>query len=84
MKISSKLKPERKESMTMGTMNDLIKARKFPELLPFKPKTMMVFVLGGVSYAEIAACDLVGKLTGCKVIVSSDRIASGYDLLADM
>lgn len=84
MKISSKLNPEMGDSMTISAMNELIKARKFPELLPFKPKTVMVFVLGGVTYAEIAACDLIGKLTGCKIIVSSNCIASGYDVIAGL
>lgn len=81
MKITSKLDPENMDSMSMAAMNDLIKTRKFPELLPFKPKSVMLFVLGGVTYAEIAACDLVGKLTGCKIIVSSNCIVSGYDLI---
>lgn len=86
MKISSKLSANTNivESMTTAALNELIKTRKFPELLPLKPKTLMVFVLGGITYAEIAACDLVGQLTGCKVVMSSNRIVSGYDLLADL
>lgn len=84
MKISSKLNPEIVEPMTLSTMNELIKARKFPELLPFKPKTIMLFVLGGITYSEIAACELVGKLTGCKIVVSSNCILSGYDIIEDL
>lgn len=84
MKISTKLSPDTRESMTTFALNELIKNQKFPELLPFKPKTIMVFVLGGITYAEIAACDLVGQLTGSKIVMSSNRIASGYDLLADL
>lgn len=81
MRISSKLKPDNVEPMTLSAMNDLIKAKKFPELLPFKPKTVMVFIVGGVTYGEIAACDLIGKITGCKIVVASNCIISGYDLL---
>lgn len=84
IRISSKLNPENLEPMSLSVMNNLIKSRKFPELLPFKPKSVMIFILGGVTYAEIAACDLIGKLTGCKVIVSSNCILSGYDILADL
>lgn len=82
--ISSKLNPENTEAMPLAVMNDLIKARRFPELLPFKPKSMMVFILGGITYAEVAACDLISKLTGCKVVVSSSSLISGYDLVLNL
>lgn len=83
VRISSKLNPENTEPMPLTTMNDLIKTRRFPELLPLKPKAVMVFVLGGVTPAEIAACDLIGKLTGFKIVVASNCILSGYELLGD-
>ncbi|KXJ72951.1 hypothetical protein RP20_CCG016860 [Aedes albopictus] len=50
-------------------------------LLPLKVKTIVVFVIGGVTYAEVAACQLVEKLTGGRVVLASDGMMSGCDLL---
>ncbi|CAH1637493.1 unnamed protein product [Spodoptera littoralis] len=49
---------------------------------PLKPKTVLVYVIGGVNYAEVAACDVIQTNTGSKIIVASDCIASGADLMA--
>ncbi|XP_053697848.1 vacuolar protein sorting-associated protein 33B [Sabethes cyaneus] len=51
------------------------------QLLPLKTKTIFVFVVGGLSYAEIAACQLVEKLTGGKIVLASDSIQSGCDII---
>lgn len=51
------------------------------QLLPLKVKTIVVFVIGGITYAEVAACQLVEKLTGGKVVLASDTVLSGCDLL---
>ncbi|XP_065087029.1 vacuolar protein sorting-associated protein 33B [Ochlerotatus camptorhynchus] len=51
------------------------------QLLPLKVKTMFVFVIGGLSYAEVAACQMVEKLTGTKIVLASDSMLSGCDLL---
>ncbi|XP_055550619.1 vacuolar protein sorting-associated protein 33B [Wyeomyia smithii] len=50
-------------------------------LLPLKGKTMFVFVVGGLSYAEVAACQLVEKLTGGKIVLASDSVQSGCDII---
>ncbi|XP_062561810.1 vacuolar protein sorting-associated protein 33B [Armigeres subalbatus] len=51
------------------------------QLLPLKVRTILVFVIGGATYAEVAACQLVEKLTGGKVVLASDTMLSGCDLL---
>lgn len=82
LKISSKLDAEKMHLMPLAALSELIKAKKIPELLPIgKPKTVMLFVLGGITYSEVAACHLVERLTGCKIVVASNCITTGYDLL---
>uniref|UniRef100_A0A1B0DLC0 Vacuolar protein sorting-associated protein 33B n=1 Tax=Phlebotomus papatasi TaxID=29031 RepID=A0A1B0DLC0_PHLPP len=51
-----------------------IKRGEISDPFPLKPRTVFVFVLGGVTYAEIAACDLVEKLTGSKIVLASNTI----------
>lgn len=51
-------------------------------IFPLKPKSVLVFVIGGVTFAEIAACDVVQTVTGSKIYVASDCIASGADLMS--
>ncbi|XP_035780319.1 vacuolar protein sorting-associated protein 33B-like [Anopheles albimanus] len=51
------------------------------QLLPFREKTMFVFVVGGITYAEIAACHLLERTIGAKIVLSSDRIIAGHDLV---
>ncbi|XP_073960446.1 vacuolar protein sorting 33B isoform X2 [Choristoneura fumiferana] len=55
---------------------------KLNSVFPLKPKSVLVYVIGGVNYAEIAACDVVQKTTGSKIYIASDCIASGSDLMA--
>ncbi|CAK1542394.1 unnamed protein product [Leptosia nina] len=47
-----------------------------------KHKTVLVFVIGGVTYAEIAACDVVQTATGSKIYIASDSVSSGSDIIA--
>ncbi|XP_038221333.1 vacuolar protein sorting-associated protein 33B [Zerene cesonia] len=49
--------------------------------LSIKPKTVLVFIIGGVTYAEIAACDVVQAATGSKIFIAGDCIASGSDIM---
>ncbi|XP_058059613.1 vacuolar protein sorting-associated protein 33B [Anopheles bellator] len=51
------------------------------QLLPFKEKTMFVFVVGGLTYAEIAACHLLERTSGAKIVLCSDQIIAGHDLI---
>lgn len=54
----------------------------FCNLFPLKPKTILVFVIGGVNYAEIAACEVVQTNTGSKIYIASDCVSNGSDLIA--
>lgn len=49
---------------------------------PLKPKSILVYVIGGVNYAEIAACDVVQTITGSKIYVASDCVHSGAEMIA--
>lgn len=51
---------------------------------PLQPRSMLIYVVGGVTYAEIAACNLLEVLTGARVTVISDAIISGNDLMEGM
>lgn len=57
------------------------KRGEYTDIFPLKPRTLFVFVVGGVTYAEIAACNFVERITGSKIIVSSNCIASGGDII---
>lgn len=59
-----------------------IKRGEISDPFPIKPRTVFVFVLGGVTYAEIAACDLVEKVTGSKIVLASNTIVSGSDIIS--
>ncbi|KAL4713794.1 hypothetical protein ACJJTC_012311 [Scirpophaga incertulas] len=50
-------------------------------IFPLKPKSVMVYVIGGVNYAEVAACDVIQTATGGKIYIASDCVASGGDLI---
>lgn len=55
---------------------------KFEQIFPLKPKNVLVYIIGGVNYAEIAACDVVQNSTGSKIYIASDCVMSGSDLMA--
>ncbi|XP_053659145.1 vacuolar protein sorting-associated protein 33B [Anopheles marshallii] len=51
------------------------------QLFPLQVKTMFIFIVGGITYAEIAACHLLERTLGAKIVLSSDRIIAGHDLI---
>lgn len=51
---------------------------------PLQSRTILVYVIGGITYAEIAACNLLETLTGSKIVFLSDRIVTGNDLMEDL
>uniref|UniRef100_A0A182VVQ8 Vacuolar protein sorting-associated protein 33A n=1 Tax=Anopheles minimus TaxID=112268 RepID=A0A182VVQ8_9DIPT len=51
------------------------------QLFPLREKTMFIFIVGGITYAEIAACHLLERNIGAKIVLSSDRIIAGRDLI---
>lgn len=58
-----------------------VKRGEILEFFPLKPRTVLCFIIGGVTYAELAAINFVEKLTGSKIVIASDCIASGSDLI---
>lgn len=65
------------------SLSKLVKSEpNLGNMFPLKPKTVLVYVIGGVTYAEIAACDVVQTSTASKIFVASDCIANGGDLMA--
>lgn len=51
---------------------------------PLQPRSILIYIIGGVTYAEIAACNLLEVLTGAKIVIISDAIVSGNDLMRGM
>ncbi|XP_068622613.1 vacuolar protein sorting-associated protein 33B [Battus philenor] len=47
-----------------------------------KSKNILVYMIGGITYAEIAACEVVQTVTGCKIYIASDCVSSGSDYIA--
>lgn len=62
-------------------MTAQMKRNECADIFPLKPRTLFIFVVGGVTYAEIAACNFVEKITGSKIVIASDCITSGCDLI---
>ncbi|KAK5639849.1 hypothetical protein RI129_010660 [Pyrocoelia pectoralis] len=48
---------------------------------PLEVRTVLLYLVGGVTYSEIAACNLLETLTGCTIIIFSDKIISGNDMM---
>lgn len=45
------------------------------------PKMVVICVIGGITYAEIAACRLIEKSTGIRLVLASDSITTGNKIL---
>ncbi|XP_053960427.1 vacuolar protein sorting-associated protein 33B [Anastrepha ludens] len=59
-----------------------VKLNEFRDIFPMRKQNIFVFVLGGVTYAEIGACELISRINGSQIIVASDTIITGGDLIA--
>ncbi|XP_018334305.1 vacuolar protein sorting-associated protein 33B [Agrilus planipennis] len=51
------------------------------ESYPLQQKSLLIYVVGGLTYAEVAACNLLEALTGSKIVLLSDRIVTGNDIM---
>lgn len=58
-----------------------VSTHKTLNLFPIKPRSLLIFIVGGVTYAEIAACDMIESLTGSKIVIASDQVTSGIDIM---
>ncbi|XP_033337442.2 vacuolar protein sorting 33B isoform X1 [Megalopta genalis] len=45
------------------------------------PKTVIICVIGGITYAEIAACRHIEKSSGIRLVLTSDSIITGNNIL---
>lgn len=48
---------------------------------PIMPKSLFIFIIGGITYAEVAACNMIESLTGSTIVLGSDRILSGIEVV---
>lgn len=48
---------------------------------PLSSRNILIYLIGGVTYAEIAACNLLETLTGANICLLSDKIISGNDII---
>lgn len=67
--------------LTIKEMMAGIKKGEILEFFPLKPRTIFCFVIGGVTYAELAAINFIEKITGSKIVIASDCISSGADFI---
>lgn len=51
---------------------------------PLLCRTILIYVIGGITYGEIAACNLLETLTGARICVMSDRVVNGNTLMNDI
>lgn len=63
--------------------NDLknIKEMQNVKSFPVKPKSIFIFVIGGITYAEVAACKMIELMTGSTIVLASDEITNGINLI---
>ncbi|XP_026287043.2 vacuolar protein sorting-associated protein 33B [Frankliniella occidentalis] len=47
----------------------------------FIPRSFLIYFIGGVTYAEVAAFQLLEKLTGTRIIVASTSVVNGSSLI---
>lgn len=55
--------------------------RNVSKSFPLMPKSLFIFIVGGITYAEVAACNMIESLTGSKIVLASDRILSGVEIV---
>lgn len=51
---------------------------------PLSPKTVLICVVGGVSYGEISACRFIEKSAGIRLVIASDSIVTGNKLIEEI
>lgn len=48
---------------------------------PLESRRILIYMIGGITYGEIAACNLMETLMGTKICVLSDRVITGNDII---
>lgn len=54
-----------------------MKSGAIKDVFPLKPKSIFVFILGGLTYAEVATCQFVERMSGAKIVIDSNCMISG-------
>lgn len=67
--------------LTIKEMMAGIKKGENLDFFPLKPRTIFCFIIGGVTYAELAAVNFIEKMTGSKIVLASDCVSSGADFI---
>lgn len=67
--------------MNVKELGASIKRGEIEDVFISRSKTLFIFVVGGVTYAEIAACHLIERLTNSKIVIASNCILSGGDMI---
>lgn len=71
-----------RKNVCLSDVATAVKAESIPDIFPLKPRTIFVYVIGGVTYAEVAASQLVARMAGATIVVASDSITSSSDIVA--
>lgn len=74
----------KKETSFEDIVNHLIPGSSVTPSKPsmdFLPRSFIVYFIGGVTYAEVAAFQLLEKLTGTRIIVVSTSVLNGSTLI---
>lgn len=69
------------EKINLKEASAIIKRDELHDEFPLKIRNLFIFVVGGVTYAEIAACSLIERLTHSRIFLSSNCILSGNDIV---
>lgn len=70
------------KSQSIKSYANSIKQMEHKDVFPLRRSNLLVFVVGGVTYSEIAACSVVARESNSKIIITSDSIITGADLIA--
>lgn len=81
LKLSALEKDLKNHCYDIKDFSDICKRRNLNDLLPLHPRSILIFIVGGVTYAEMAACNFIEKQTGTRIVLAGDSIISGNDLV---
>ncbi|XP_037952367.1 vacuolar protein sorting-associated protein 33B [Teleopsis dalmanni] len=68
--------------LNIKSYGNAVKLNEIKDWFPLRKPKIFIYVVGGITYAEIGACELIGKLSGAHIVAASDSIISGADLIA--
>lgn len=66
------------DELTKLIPNSSIKVNRHFDMLP---KTFLVYIVGGITYSEVAAFQLLERLTGTQIVVAGTSMISGNSMM---